>query len=190
MKCYADIYDISLDQPPHSRPSSILNFAREGVLAFHSLSKRSGLTGFRIGFMAGDPDILTLHARARARFGVGQPEFLQEGGVVAWKDDAHVEARRKIFSHRMQWIGKRMQKLGLMDEVPLGTFYLWCRIPQRFGQDDVRFCTELAEKGVLFSPSSWLSENHVQGWFRIACTLDDEESEKALAILEAFIAKG
>jgi len=184
-ECYVDIYEEGL--PPEQRPPSILQITHEGVIAFFSLSKRSGLTGYRAGFMAGDPKILTPHTQARARFGVAQPDFVQEGAIVAWGDDAHVAARRKIFSHRVRWMGEALQAMGLEIAIPQATFYLWCRIPQAFGLDDPRFCLELAEKGgVLCFPSSWMSEGNVPGWFRIACTLEDPESREALEIIRKW----
>ncbi len=183
-ECYVDIYDTAL--PADQLPPSMLQITQKGTVAFYSLSKRSGLTGYRAGFIAGDPAILGPHTLARARFGVAQPDFVQEGAVVAWGDDAHVAARREIFSHRVRWMGAALQKMGIQVEIPEATFYLWCKVPATYGEDDVRFCRELAEKGgVLFSPSSWLGGGG-PGWFRIACTLDDGESQGALDALAAF----
>ena len=184
-ECYVDIYEASLSA--ENLPPSMLQETQTAVISFFSLSKRSGLTGYRAGFMAGDPAILRPHAQARARFGVAQPEFVQEGAVVAWGDDGHVAARREIFSHRVRWMGAALQQMGIQIEIPAATFYLWGKVPKAYGEDDVRFCREVAEKGgVLFSPSSWLGGGG-NGWFRIACTLDDPESREALAILEPFV---
>ena len=183
-ECYVDIYDAAL--PESQRPPSMLQLTEKAVIAFYSLSKRSGLTGYRAGFIAGDPAILGPHTKARARFGVAQPDFVQEGAIVAWEDDAHVAARRMIFSHRVRWMGAALLEMGIQTQIPEATFYLWGKVPAAYGEDDVRFCRELAEKGgVLFSPSSWLGGGG-PGWFRIACTLDDRESREALDILQGF----
>ena len=73
---------------------------RENVLVIHSLSKRSGMTGYRSGFMAGEPDLIAKLREARANFGVAPQSIVQQAAAVAWDDDAHVEARRNVFAQK------------------------------------------------------------------------------------------
>src|SRR5262249_40080802 len=87
---YVDLY---VDEPPHSG----LQVSRQGLIAIHSLSKRSGMTGYRSGFIAGDPEVIGWLREARANFGVASQSFIQQAAVAAWNDDAHVEERRKVF---------------------------------------------------------------------------------------------
>jgi len=190
--CYVDIYDSAIDlkpmdeSKPDERPFCPLQLTSDRVLTFMSLSKRSGMTGYRAGFIAGDPEILQPVLRARANFGVGQPDFVQQAAVVAWNDDEHVRERRKIFTHRIALAAPTFQELGLLETVPNATFYLWMKIPSVFGTGDVRFCLGLAEHGVICSPSSWLSES-IKGYARFALVPDDAATLEALQVIKDYI---
>lgn len=173
--CYIDIYR-------DEAPICPLALSSDRVLTFMSLSKRSGITGFRSGFIAGDQRIIDPMVRARSNFGLGQPEFIQHASITAWNDDTHVEERRKIFNTRMEVVGEALKAIGLINELPEATFYMWCRIPKKFGSDDVKFCLSLAEKGIITSPSSWLGEG-IHGYFRMALVPDIDQTKEAIAIL-------
>jgi succinyldiaminopimelate transaminase len=187
--CYVDVYDSSLDEPGANKdliPMCPLTLSSDRVLTFMSLSKRSGMTGYRSGFIAGDKRILQPHLEARANFGVGVSNFVQAASTVAWLDDEHVAARRKIFTKRIAMAVPLLQKLGLIDEAPKAAFYLWCKVPSRFGDEDIDFCLKLAEHGVITSPSRWLSEN-VRGYFRFALVPNEQDTAHALGIVEKFL---
>ena len=70
-ECYVDLH---YDGP---RPRSLLEFGRKGCLAVHSLSKRSGMTGYRSGFVAGDKELIATYRRFRASMGTAPQEFVQ-----------------------------------------------------------------------------------------------------------------
>jgi len=190
--CYVDIYDSAIDLQPveeaaqDARPTTPLQLTSDRVLTFMSLSKRSGMTGYRAGFIAGDKEIIAPMLRARANFGVGQPDFVQHAAVVAWNDDEHVHERRKIFTHRLDLAAPVFKELGLLEETPKATFYLWVKIPDAFGTGDVRFVLGLAEHGVICSPSSWLSES-IKGYARFALVPDDAATTEALQIVKDYI---
>lgn len=190
--CYVDIYDSAIDKQPlddpksDSRPMCPLQLSHDRVITFMSLSKRSGLTGYRAGLIAGDPEIVAALLKARANFGVGSPDFVTAAAVVAWNDDEHVRQRREIFTHRIKLAAPVFQQLGLLEQVPEATFYLWCKIPQIFGSGDVRFCLGLAEQGVISSPSQWLSES-IKGYARFALVPDDTDTLAALEIIKSYV---
>ena len=190
--CYVDIYDSAIDLTPlpdgaeDDRPMCPLELSSDRVLSFMSLSKRSGMTGYRAGFIAGDADIISAMLRARANFGVGSPDFVQKAAVVAWNDDAHVLDRRAIFTQRIAQAAPVFQELGMLKEVPKATFYLWTKIPSAFGSGDVRFCLNMAELGVICSPSSWLSES-IKGYARFALVPSTEATAEALQIIKDYV---
>ncbi|MBP9706269.1 MAG: aminotransferase class I/II-fold pyridoxal phosphate-dependent enzyme [Oligoflexales bacterium] len=185
--CYVDIYDTKIDQQLEQgkdlRPQTLLAYTNERIVAFHTLSKRSGMTGIRCGFIAGDRNFMQAHLQARANFGVAPASYVQKAGAVAWLDDEHVRARREIFSQRMEYASNELLTLGLIKSKPLAAFYFWAKIPPRFGSDDVRFCLELAEKGVITSPSSWVSES-VQGYFRLAMVPEMQEMKLGFELIK------
>ncbi len=192
--CYADIYDTTFDLSPTTdlakdkRPLTPLQISSDRVIAFMSLSKRSGMTGYRTGMIAGDARIINSIVQARANFGVGSPNFIQAGSTVAWADESHVAERRKIFSHRLKLAFPTLQKLGLTDKIPEAAFYFWCKIPDSFKGNDVKFILALADEGIISSPSSWLSEG-MTGFFRLAMVPDDEATVAAMEILTRFVKK-
>jgi aspartate/methionine/tyrosine aminotransferase len=151
-----------------------------------SLSKRSGMTGYRSGMIAGDSRIINALLQARANFGVGSPDFIQAGAAVAWSDESHVADRRKIFTHRLSLAAPYLQKLGLLTSVPEATFYLWCKTPKSYAQDDLKFILDLAAEGIITSPSSWLSEG-MKGYFRLAMVPDDASTIEAMEKLAKFV---
>ncbi len=181
--CYVDIYQSDLSD---SLPQTPLVYSRDRVVSFFSLSKRSGMTGFRSGFMAGDARFMKAHARARANMGIGTPEFIQAVASVAWSDQAHVAERRKVFSSRIALAYPRLKRLGLMDSPPRAAFYLWCRVPPSYNGDDLKFCLGLAERGVITSPSRWLSLD-TKGYFRMALVPTEQDTEVALDILTRYV---
>ena len=83
-EAYGDVY---YEDAPHCA----LEFGLENTLVLHSLSKRSGMAGYRSGFMAGDPRLIADLAKIRPAMGVATPEFMQAAAQAAWSDDAHVE---------------------------------------------------------------------------------------------------
>jgi succinyldiaminopimelate transaminase len=167
--CYLDIYSTELDAQAgiDHLPICPLGISTDRVLTFMSLSKRSGMTGYRAGLIAGDVRILAPHIRARANFGLGMPEFIQKAAICAWNDDDHVRNRRKIFNERIDAASAPLIDMGLLSEKPEATFYLWCKIPQSFGTDDVTYCLSLAKQGVLCSPPSSLSAVTCHPLFRL-----------------------
>jgi aspartate/methionine/tyrosine aminotransferase len=187
-----DIYDSAIDKKPiddpddDERPFCPLKISSDRVLSFQSLSKRSGLTGYRAGFVAGDAEIIKGFLRARANFGVGQPDFVQAAATVAWNDDEHVRERREIFTQRIALAAPVFKELGLLDEAPKAGLYLWTKIPSAFGSGDVRFCVALAEHGVICSPSSWLSEG-IKGWVRFAMVPETSVMAEALTVIKDYI---
>ena len=78
------------------------------------------------------------------------------------------------------------QELGLLENAPDATFYLWTKIPEVFGTGDVRYCLGLAEHGVICSPSSWLSES-IKGYARFALVPEEESLAEALQVIKDYI---
>ena len=95
------------------------------VLAFHTLSKRSSMTGYRSGFVAGDPELIAALRKLRPSTGLTPQEFVQRASVAAWNDEAHVEEmranvarKRKLFLDVLTSHGVRVAGPG--DVLPLG----------------------------------------------------------------------
>ena len=98
-ECYAEF---TWDGPPRS----VLESGPDGVVAVHSLSKRSNLAGVRAGFFAGDADLVGYLADVRRHAGLMVPGPVQAGAAVALADDAHVEEQRQRYRERLDLPGR------------------------------------------------------------------------------------
>ncbi|HKE01245.1 MAG TPA: aminotransferase class I/II-fold pyridoxal phosphate-dependent enzyme [Planctomycetota bacterium] len=145
-ECYGDVH--GGDPPP-----SLLQVAREGVLVFHSLSKRSGMTGYRQGFLAGDRALVADYRSARAGIGVAPHEPGQAAATLAWSDDAHAEARRRVFEEKRALFLAFFREVGIEVVASRSAIlYLWIRIPR--DTTTAGYAEHLANSGILVSPGT------------------------------------
>jgi aspartate/methionine/tyrosine aminotransferase len=146
-ECYVDL---CYEGP---RPRSVLEFGKKGCLAVHSLSKRSGMTGYRSGFVAGDPELIATYRRFRASMGTAPQEFVQAAATVAWTDTGHVEQRLQVFAEKRRILLAMCQERGLKVHGSTAGLYLWVEVPQR--DSDVDYAARLREAGILVAPGSF-----------------------------------
>lgn len=164
---YVDLYT---GAPPHSA----LQVGRENLVVIHSLSKRSGMTGYRSGFIAGDREVIRWLREGRANFGVASQGFIQQAAIAAWTDDTHVAERREVFAAKRAVMLAHLRKLGL-EVGGEGAFYLWVRVPA--GETSESYAGKLAEKNILVVPGTSFGKEGA-GFIRLAMvpTLQDCES--------------
>lgn len=137
------------------QPRTILSTGSRGVVAVHSLSKRSNLAGVRAGFFAGDPDLVGYLLDVRRHAGLMVPGPVQAGVVVALGDDAHVDAQRARYLERLEFLSEVLRRSGVDTSLPDGGFYLWVPVPAAMGGDGWALAAALAlEAGLLVSPGS------------------------------------
>ncbi|MDH3683198.1 MAG: aminotransferase class I/II-fold pyridoxal phosphate-dependent enzyme, partial [Acidimicrobiia bacterium] len=152
-------------------PRSILEHGRDGVLAVHSLSKRSNLAGNRSGFYAGDPDVIHYLGEVRKHAGFMQPGPSQAAAVAAFGDEDHVVAQRARYRQRLDLMRRVAALFGSDAPLPGGGFYLWAPAP---GGDAWAFTRRLAtDAGVLVSPGEFYGRQGV-GHVRMAVVQPDE----------------
>ncbi len=129
---------------------TILHHGTEGVIAVHSLSKRSNLAGVRVGFYAGDAEMVHYLSEVRKHVGMMVPGPAQAAGVAALGDDAHVDAQAERYLHRLERMAQILKAVDLDATMPQGAFYLWAEAP---GGDAWAFVDRLArEGGCLVTP--------------------------------------
>ena len=129
---------------------TILEHGAEGVVAVHSLSKRSNAAGLRAGFYTGDPALARYLSEVRKHVGMLVPGPVQAAAAVAFDDDAHVDVQRGRYRERLDLFRSILAALGVDAAPPGGGFYLWAPAP---GGDAWGFTERLAvEAGCLVSP--------------------------------------
>ena len=117
------------------RPASILEIAgaEECSIVLNSLSKRSMMTGYAIGFLASkNPGLLNPVASFFRKSIQGIANPLQLGAISAWNDEQHTEEMRKMYSQRMQSFIPTLESIGCTVKKPLGTFFIWAKVPAGF----------------------------------------------------------
>ena len=157
-------------------PTTILRSGVEGVLALHSLSKRDNFAGARIGFYAGDPELVHYLREVRKHAGLMPPGPVQAAAIVALGDDEHVEVQRQRYLRRMMRLQQVLAACGYPADLPSGAFYLWVPAPTCDGWDAAR---DLASRaGIVVSPGDFYG-GVSSGFFRVAAVQPDERIELA-----------
>jgi len=178
-ECYVDIYD-------NDRPASILEVATEGVVAVHSLSKRSGMTGYRSGFLAGDPEWIAILTRLRANPGLAAGDCANAAATVAWADDAHADRRRKIFADKRAVVLEFMEEVGIEAVDATATFYIWFKAPE--GYDDETYARRLLDAGIVVTPGRMFAcTDAANGYLRMALVPSVDTIRTALNAWRALL---
>ena len=135
------------------RPRTILETGFDGVMAVHSLSKRSNLAGVRVGCYAGDAELVDYLAEVRKHVGLMVPGPAQAAAVVALGDEDHVEAQRERYWARLSTMATVLERWAKIEvPLPAGGFYLWVDV-SNVGDDGWQFTERLARAGgALVSP--------------------------------------
>jgi succinyldiaminopimelate transaminase len=165
-ECYVEF---TWDGPPRT----ILETGLDGVIAVHSLSKRSNLAGLRVGFYAGDAELVDYLKEVRKHVGMLVPGPAQAAGVAALGDDVHVDVQRDRYKRRLERAATILSTWsGLEIAQPAGGFYLWFD-----AHDGWAFAERLAtEGGTLVSPGDFYGSGGANN-VRVAVVQPDDRIE-------------
>jgi succinyldiaminopimelate transaminase len=179
-ECYAEFTFDELGAA--APPVTALAGDHDGVLAVHSLSKRSNMAGFRIGFVAGDPDLVKYLGEVRKHAGMMSAAPMQAAAVAALGDDAHVAEQRARYAARRAAALPALERFGLVHDGGPSTFYLWLR--SAAGQTSGwEVAARLAEAGVLVAPGDLYGPGGARH-VRLALTLTDAQVEQMIEGLD------
>jgi succinyldiaminopimelate transaminase len=176
-ECYADVYEPDVYPEGPASTLQVAGSGSPGVLSFLSLSKRSGMTGYRSGAIVGDADAITALKKLRTATGTASPEFVQAAATAAWSDDQHAAERRNIFAAKRAVLRPAFEKLGMEVVASNAGLYLWIRV-----EDDLATSDQLLESGVVVSPGRFFGPGG-EGHLRLALVPTLEECEQAVEVL-------
>jgi succinyldiaminopimelate transaminase len=168
--------ELWFDRPPHSA----LEAGLENVCVFNTLSKRSSMTGYRSGFVAGDPRLISALKQFRPSVGTAPQEFVQRASVVAWEDEEHVERTREAYRRKREILLEVLGRKGVRHAGGGATMYLWLEVPGDEGAD--AFAGRLLEHGLIVSPGTFFGPSG-DGYWRMALVPTEEECRRAAEIL-------
>ena len=153
--------------------------AKDVTVEFHSLSKTYNMTGWRIGWMAGNAEVVEALGRVKTNVDSGIFQAVQCAGIAAlgmpqpWIDERnlHLQRRRDV-------VLEALRGAGLEPEKPLASLYVWCPVPS--GAGSVDFARRLIDEiGVIVTPGVGFGPSG-DGYFRVSLTTPDDRLKEAL----------
>jgi succinyldiaminopimelate transaminase len=188
-ECYAEIYDKA---PPAGglEAAAALGDDFANVVVFHSLSKRSSAAGLRVGFVAGDGEVIKRFAQLRSYSSCQVPLPIQEAGTALWRDEDHVGENRALYRSKID-VAERVLKGKFEFYRPPGGFFLWLNV----GDGERATLRLWREAAVRTLPGGYLARRNADGinpaedYIRVALVHDDatigEGLERMVRVLEA-----
>lgn len=148
-----------------------------GALAFLSLSKRSGMTGYRSGAIVGDAALVATLRVLRNDIGTASPDFVQAAAQAAWSDQSHVDGRREVFRAKRDVVFAGLRDLGLRWSGSDATFYVWVHVPSG---DDLAYTQALLAAGLVVTPGREFGRGG-EGFIRLALVPDVDGMRDAMS---------
>jgi acetylornithine aminotransferase len=173
--------ELWFDEPPHS---ALEASDRSRVAVFQTLSKRSSMTGYRSGFVAGSTELISALRQYRPTVGTAPQEFVQRASVVAWNDEEHVERTREIYRRKRDVLLPALMGRGIRVAGSAATMYLWLEVPDGEGSEEL--AERLLEHGLIVSPGTFFGSSG-EGYWRLALVPTEAECERAAEILERVL---
>ncbi|MFG2076738.1 succinyldiaminopimelate transaminase [Nonomuraea maritima] len=176
-ECYIELgWD---EQPVSILHPDVCGGSHEGLLAVHSLSKRSNLAGYRAAFVTGDPVLVKRLLETRKHAGMLMPQPVQAAMAVALADDEHAAEQRERYAARRALLRPALERAGWRIDHSTAGLYFWASN----GQSAWDQVGKLAEIGILVAPGEFYGsagERHV----RVALTASDERIAAAVRRLQ------
>ncbi len=153
--------------------------AKDVAIEFHSLSKTFNMTGWRIGFAAGNAELVAGLAKVKSNIDSGIFSAIQKAGIAALENyDRHINSVIKIYEERRNVLVDGLNALGWNVQKSIATFYVWTHTLPRY--TSVTFARELLEKAdIIVTPGNGFG-NHGEGYIRMALTVDKKRIKEAV----------
>jgi acetylornithine aminotransferase len=157
---------------------------RANVVVFQTLSKRSSMTGYRSGFVAASPELVSALKTYRPSTGAAPQEFVQRASIVAWNDEEHVSRTREAYRQKREVFLPVLERKGWRVAASEATMYLWVEVPGGEGSESA--AERLLAHGVVVAPGAYLGDAG-EGYVRLALVPTLAECERAAGILEEIL---
>jgi succinyldiaminopimelate transaminase len=186
-ECYIEC---AWSDDPADKPLSILDprvsgGSHDGILAVHSLSKRSNLAGYRCAFVAGDPALVGELLAVRKNLGLQMPGPQQRAMIAALDDDTHVAQQHATYAARRARLRQALESAGFRIDHSEASLYLWAQRQTEGGGESCWATVDwLAQRGILVAPGDFYGPSGAEH-VRIAFTATDERVSAAVARLSA-----
>lgn len=170
--------------------TSIAEFIPEQTLVLNGASKSHAMTGYRIGFIAGPADLMKSVSAIHAMMVTAASDPAMAAAVAAFSTEEGRQATLKMkeaYHERRDFLLKALRALGFEITTPNGAFYVFAKLPAKFGNDDIKFATDLANKGkVAVIPGSFFGAGG-KGFLRISYATSMDNLKKAVDGIANFV---
>ncbi|MDR1122695.1 MAG: LL-diaminopimelate aminotransferase [Endomicrobium sp.] len=173
---YSEIY-----YDENDKPSSFLEFsgAKDVGVEFHSLSKTYNMTGWRVGWVCGNKDIVTGIARVKNNYDSGVFQAIQEAAITALSSSQKcVDDARKIYKERRDVLVEGLKKINWEVSLPKASFYVWAKVPKGYTSSQV-VSKLLDDASIVCTPGNGMGKSG-EGYVRFALTVDVLRIKEAL----------
>jgi LL-diaminopimelate aminotransferase len=155
--------------------------AKDVAVEFHSLSKTYNMTGWRIGSVVGNAEVVAGIGKIKSNIDSGTFGAVQDAGIAALQSPKEVvDDIRKIYQHRIEILYQALRDLGLELEKPRATLYLWAWV----GGSSIEYAARLLEKtGIVATPGVGFGK-YGEGYIRFSITQPTARIEEAVVRLE------
>lgn len=160
--------------------------ARECAVEFHSLSKTFSMTGWRLGFVAGNRELVGALGKVKTNCDSGAPQAIQEAGIRALEGGEGDQLAQycEIYQQRRDLMVGALRSIGLSCESPRATFYIWAEVPK--GYSSASFTERvLRDAGVVITPGSGFGKGG-EGFVRFSLTVSSERLAEAVGRIKAL----
>jgi LL-diaminopimelate aminotransferase len=160
--------------------------SRDCAVEFHSLSKTFSMTGWRVGFVIGNAELVAALGKVKTNCDSGVFQAVQEAAITALEggDGDKLAEYCAIYRERRDLMVGALRAMGLQCETPRATFYVWAQVPK--GYSSVSFTERvLKETGVVITPGSGFGKGG-EGFVRFALTVSSERLREAVDRLKAL----
>lgn len=169
---------------------SLSQIIPERTILLSGLSKNFAMTGWRIGYIAAPAEIMKTIIKVNSFMITSVTDNVQIGAAEALQngEQDYVEARA-IYERRLHIVQKGLEQNGFKMATPEGAFYVFAKIPDKFGKDDVAFAKDLAVKAkVGVVPGSYFGQGG-QGFVRLSYAASDEKLKAAISRITEYVKK-
>ncbi len=175
---------------------SALQSGTDGLITFFSLSKRSNMTGYRVGWACGDQQIVSALGKVKVNMDSGTPCFVQTAAAAALRDESHIDVMRAEYRKNMAVLCRGLEAAGLPGARPRGALYIWQKGPE--GMSSAEFCKRLlapevavaALPGEALAPPLEDGTSPGEGYVRFSLTALPERVQEAARRIEAHLELG
>lgn len=177
-----EVYEHIIYEPNKHVYMAALPNMRERTIICSSLSKTYSITGWRLGYVIANPDIIERVKKVHDFLTVGAAAPLMEAALIGLQfDDSYYQELQAHYTHSKDLFTSGLRELGLTFTEPQGAYYVMVDISEFGYKDDEEFCMDLCKKvGVGAVPGSSFFREDVNHLIRLHFAKKDETLQAAL----------